>query len=146
MNGLEITWIELKLGERPPFPSPEPGRRTVRVLAYAAVTFNGCFCVQGVRWLQSIDSGRDYCFAAMPHREHQFACPGCHTRNSCRAKFCNGCGASLLDKFRGVNVPQPFLDQAHPLTPECRAWLERAIKEKYEKVLGTYLYYQPERS
>ena len=107
-----------------------------KLRAFATVTFDGCFVV---RHIKIIEGSKGY-FVAMPSRRVKEPCPKCSHRNVIRSRFCNQCGARLPEPSTSPEVamdPQllqaEHKDVAHPITVECREYLQRAILEAYQK-------------
>ena len=106
-----------------------------KLKAYATVTFDSCFVVRNVKVIE----GNKGMFVAMPSRKMKDPCPKCNFRNTVRSKFCNQCGASLPH-----SEPRPIhtgddaarqsehKDIAHPITAECRDYIQKKVLEAYE--------------
>ena len=105
-----------------------------KLKAYATITFDNCFVVRNVK----VIDGNKGLFVAMPSRKLKDPCPKCHFRNTIRSKFCNQCGASLpLTEQRPVAGPDEakqseHKDIAHPITTECRDYIQKKVIESYE--------------
>ena len=108
-----------------------------KLKAYATVTFDSMFVVRNVK----IIDGNKGLFVAMPSRKLKDPCPKCNFRNTVRSKFCNQCGSSLP-----VTAERPPMagaddaarqsehkDIAHPITAECRDYIQKKVLESYEK-------------
>jgi len=107
-----------------------------KLKAYATLTFDNSFVVRNVK----VIDGNKGMFVAMPSRKLKDPCPKCNFRNTVRSKFCNQCGGSLP-----VTEPRPFSpgddsarqsehkDIAHPITAECRDYIQKKVLEAYEK-------------
>jgi stage V sporulation protein G len=108
-----------------------------KLKAYATVTFDGMFVVRNVK----IIDGNKGLFVAMPSRKLKDPCPKCNFRNTVRSKFCNQCGSSLPispEKPQGAGHDDPMKqsehkDIAHPITAECRDYIQKKVLEAYEK-------------
>ncbi len=104
-----------------------------KLKAYATVTFDNCFVVRNMK---VIEGGKGL-FMAMPSRKIKSACPKCNFRNALRSKYCNQCGSSLPMQ---ETVPtdeegrqSEHKDIAHPITLECREYIQKKVLEAYEK-------------
>jgi len=103
--------------------------------AYATVTFDNAFVVRNIKvieWQKGL-------FVAMPSRKLKESCPKCNFKNVVRSKFCNNCGASLpMTERKPVQVDDigqresEHRDIAHPITLECREYLQKKVLEGYE--------------
>jgi stage V sporulation protein G len=105
-----------------------------KLKAYATVTFDNAFVVRDIK----IISGTKGLFVAMPSRKLRDACPKCGHGNVVRSKYCNECGSGL------ESIKQPLAadeatrqsehrDIAHPITIECREYIQKKILEAYEQ-------------
>lgn len=104
-----------------------------KLKAYATVTFDNCFVVRNIK----VIDGNKGLFVAMPSRKLKDPCPKCHFRNTVRSKFCNQCGASLPQTEHRVAGPDEakqseHKDIAHPITTECRDYIQKKVLEGYE--------------
>lgn len=106
-----------------------------KLKAYATVTFDNAFVVRNIKVIE----GQKGLFVAMPSRKLKESCPKCNFKNVVRSKYCNNCGASLpMQEHRPVNVEDPsqkeseHRDIAHPITLECREYLQKKVLEAYE--------------
>ena len=106
-----------------------------KLKAYATLTFDNCFVVRNVKVIE----GNKGMFVAMPSRKIKDPCPKCGFRNAVRSKFCNQCGASLPVAEPKVFQPgddsarqSEHKDIAHPITAECRDYIQKKVLEAYE--------------
>jgi stage V sporulation protein G len=106
-----------------------------KLKAYATVTFDNAFVVRNIKVIE----GQKGLFVAMPSRKLKEACPKCNFKNALRSKFCNNCGASLpMTDRRPVQAEDAtqreseHRDIAHPITLECREYLQKKVLEAYE--------------
>lgn len=106
-----------------------------KLKAYATVTFDNAFVVRNIKVIE----GQKGLFVAMPSRKLKESCPKCNFKNVVRSKYCNNCGAALpMTEHRPVNVEDPsqkeseHRDIAHPITLECREYLQKKVLEAYE--------------
>lgn len=103
-----------------------------KLKAYATLTFDNCFVVRNVKVIK----GTKGLFIAMPSRKMREACPKCYYKNPTRSRFCNQCGASLPPPpAREMNdeAKQPeHRDIAHPITLECREYIQKKVLDAYE--------------
>ena len=108
-----------------------------KLRAFATVTFDQSFVVRDIKIIE----GSKGLFVAMPSRRVKESCPKCSHRNVLRSRYCNQCGASLPAP---AEEPHPHegesdlrqsehKDVAHPITAECREYLQRNILEAYQK-------------
>jgi len=105
-----------------------------KLKAYATVTFDNCFVVRNMK---VIEGGKGL-FVAMPSRKIKSACPKCNFRNALRSKYCNQCGSSLpMPPATAINTEHEegrqseHKDIAHPITLECREYIQKKILEAY---------------
>ena len=122
-----------------------------KLKAYATLTFDNCFVVRNVKVIE----GTKGLFVAMPSRKLKDPCPKCAFRNTVRSKFCNQCGASLPPAEPRMPAPGDDMskqsehkDIAHPITAECRDYIQKKVLEAYEndKKLGAPSYNNEKKS
>ena len=107
-----------------------------KLKAYATVTFDNAFVVRNIKVIE----GQKGLFVAMPSRKLKDSCPKCNFKNVLRSKFCNNCGSSLpmTERRAPVQTGDPaqreseHRDIAHPITLECREYLQKKVLEAYE--------------
>ncbi len=113
----------------------EGGDKKLR--AFATITLDDCFVV---RDLKIIDGSKGL-FVAMPSRRLKDPCPKCHHRNVIRSVYCNQCGGKLeqharhlreLDTDETTLRQSEHKDIAHPITAECREYIQKTVLEAYE--------------
>ena len=107
-----------------------------KLKAYATLTLDNCFVVRNVKVIE----GNKGLFVAMPSRKVKDPCPKCSFRNAVRSKFCNQCGAGLPQGES--RMPAATADEAakqsehkdiaHPITSECRDYIQKKVLEAYE--------------
>jgi len=106
-----------------------------KLKAYATLTLDDCFVVRNVKVIK----GNKGLFVAMPSRKMRESCPKCNYKNAVRSRFCNQCGSSLpVRDIRqaGEEVKQSeHRDIAHPITLECREYIQKKVLEAYEEEL-----------
>lgn len=104
-----------------------------KLKAFATMTFDDWFVVRNVKVIQ----GNSGLFVAMPSRKAMDSCPKCRFKNVVGSKYCNQCGAQLEQKqvsqeetseARGAHM-----DIAHPISQECRVYIQDKILEAYNK-------------
>ena len=108
-----------------------------KLRAFATVTFDQSFVVRDIKIIE----GSKGLFVAMPSRRVKEPCPKCSHRNVLRSRYCNQCGAGLPVAAEETHhhEGEPDLrqsehkDVAHPITAECREYLQRNILEAYQK-------------
>lgn len=107
-----------------------------KLRAFATLTFDDCFVVRDIKIIE----GNKGFFVAMPSRRIKEPCPQCGHRNVIRSRYCNQCG-------RGFPAPPPeagrvsdpplfqaeHKDVAHPITADCREYIQRTVLEAYQK-------------
>ncbi|MCX5716569.1 MAG: septation protein SpoVG family protein [Candidatus Omnitrophica bacterium] len=115
-----------------------------KLKAYATVTFDNAFVVRNIKIIE----GQKGLFVAMPSRKLKESCPKCNFKNAVRSKFCNNCGSSLpmtdrrpMQETTEAGAGQKdseHRDIAHPITLECREYLQKKILDAYsnEKING----------
>lgn len=105
-----------------------------KLKAYATITLDNAFVVRNVKVIE----GNKGLFVAMPSRKLRDSCPKCGFKNALRSKFCNLCGSSLpfterRPQAQGETPQQSeHRDIAHPITLECREYIQRKVLEAYE--------------
>lgn len=121
---MEITEVRI-------FPRESEDRK---LKAYATITIDNAFVVRNVKVIE----GNKGLFVAMPSRKLREACPKCRHKNAIRSRFCNQCGASLPQMERREDDPNRqsgHRDVAHPITPECREYIQKKVLTAYENEL-----------
>lgn len=106
-----------------------------KLKAYATITFDNCFVVRNIK----VIDGTKGLFVAMPSRKVKDPCPKCHFRNTVRSKYCNQCGASLPQDSQprpaspgeDASRQSEHKDIAHPITVECREYIQKKVLEAY---------------
>jgi len=107
-----------------------------KLKAYATITLDNCFVVRNIKVIE----GNKGLFVAMPSRKIKDPCPKCNFRNAVRTKFCNQCGAGLpqseprpMHAGDDMSRQSEHKDIAHPITAECRDYIQKKVLEAYEK-------------
>jgi len=107
-----------------------------KLRAFATITFDNCFVVRDIKIIE----GNRGLFVAMPSRRIKESCPKCGHRNVIRASYCNQCGARLpQSSSQAMRTGDPQLlqaehkDVAHPITVECREYIQNVILETYQR-------------
>ena len=104
-----------------------------KLRAFATITFDDCFVVRDIK---IIEGNKGY-FVAMPSRRVKEPCPKCGHRNIIRSFYCNQCGAKLpVQPIRSLDtelVQAEHKDVAHPITVECREYIQQAVLEAYQR-------------
>ena len=123
---MEITEIRI-------FPRESHDRK---LKAYATITIDNSFVVRNVKVIE----GNKGLFVAMPSRKLKEECPKCRYKNAIRSKFCNQCGASLplletksAEPSEGARRQSGHRDIAHPITAECREYIQKKVLDAYAK-------------
>ncbi len=106
-----------------------------KLKAYATLTFDNAFVVRNVKVIE----GTKGLFVAMPSRKLKEPCPKCGFRNAVRSKFCNQCGSALPHVEMKPPIPgddaskqSEHKDIAHPITSECREYIQKKVLEAFE--------------
>ena len=108
-----------------------------KLKAYATLTFDNMFVVRNVKVIE----GTKGLFVAMPSRKLKEPCPKCHFRNVVRSKYCNNCGSALpvtehkmpTASAEGQARESEHKDIAHPITAECRDYIQKKVLEAFDK-------------
>lgn len=119
---MEITEVRIKLMDDP----------NDRLQGFCSITFDGCFVIRDLKIIQ----GAKGPFVAMPSRKLTDRCGNCGTKNHLRARFCNDCGAELLEE-RAVKDDDGraklYADIAHPINSGCRDQIQSKVLESFER-------------
>ena len=103
-----------------------------KLKAYATLTFDSQFVVRNVKVIE----GNKGLFVAMPSRRLKESCPKCGYKNVVRSRFCNQCGANSGEGHRPAPTDEErqaeHKDIAHPITLECREYIQKKVLEAYE--------------
>lgn len=121
---MKITEVKIKLVER----------QDDKLLAFASVTFDGCFVVRDIKIIQ----GTRGLFVAMPSRKITDRCHDCSGKNHLQALFCNLCGKRLGNNRShtdGRGRAKLHADIAHPINSRYRTELQTSIITSYSKEL-----------
>lgn len=115
----------------------EEGDKKLR--AFATLTFDECFVVRDIKIIE----GTKGLFVAMPSRRMKEPCPECGHRNVVRSHYCNQCGTSQpAGAYEGDGAAEPSVrqtehkDVAHPITAECREYIQRTVLAAYQRELS----------
>jgi stage V sporulation protein G len=108
-----------------------------KLKAYATITLDNMFVVRNVKVIE----GTKGLFVAMPSRKVKEPCPKCNFRNAARSKYCNNCGSALpvsdhkapVSGAEGAARESEHKDIAHPITAECRDYIQKRVLEAYDK-------------
>ena len=126
--------VAVKITEVRIFSKTEDADKKLR--AFATITFDQCFVVRDIKIIE----GSKGLFVAMPSRRSKEPCPRCHHRNIVRSRYCSQCGTQLeitakaeSEKTDEVARQNEHRDIAHPITVECREYIQHAVLEAYEK-------------
>jgi len=109
--------------------------RDGKLKAFATMTFDDWFVVRNVKVIQ----GNNGLFVAMPSRKAVTACSKCQYKNVIGSKYCNQCGAQVhahVESHHGGDREShggSHMDIAHPITQECRVYIQDKILEAYSK-------------
>ncbi|MBD3296860.1 MAG: hypothetical protein GF392_05775 [Candidatus Omnitrophica bacterium] len=110
--------------------------RDGKLKAFATMTFDNWFVVRNLKIIQ----GSNGLFVAMPSRKVADACPRCRHKNTRGSQYCNGCGTRLsrqsdAEQNEG-DRSSDHMDIAHPITQECRVYIQDRIIDAYERENG----------
>ncbi len=126
----------MKITEVRIFPS---GSRDGKLKAFATVTFDDWFVVRNIKIIQ----GTSGLFVAMPSRKVMDPCSKCGFKNARGSKYCNQCGSAQPEKsfnqqeeYDSSERQAGYMDIAHPVTSECRVYMQKEILDAYEKGLS----------
>ena len=106
-----------------------------KLKAFATMTFDDWFVVRNVKIIQ----GNNGLFVAMPSRKAMDSCPKCHFKNVVGSKYCNQCGGQLSQpppQEAGRESQASHMDIAHPITQECRVYIQEQVLAAYNKEAG----------
>ncbi len=125
---MEITEVRI-------FPRESEDRK---LKAYATITIDSAFVVRNVKVIE----GNKGLFVAMPSRKLREACPKCRYKNAVRSRYCNQCGTSLpqvekKEEDAAAGRQSGHRDIAHPITPECREYIQHLVLDAYNKEVKT---------
>ncbi len=104
-----------------------------KLKAFATMTFDDWFVVRNVKIIQ----GNHGLFVAMPSRKAMDNCPKCRFKNVRGSRFCNQCGAQLptqqVTEDPGEERQGSHMDIAHPISQECRVYIQEEILRAYDR-------------
>ncbi|MDD5634124.1 MAG: septation protein SpoVG family protein [Candidatus Omnitrophica bacterium] len=106
-----------------------------KLKAFATMTFDDWFVVRNVKVIQ----GTNGLFVAMPSRKAMDACGKCNFKNAVGSKYCNQCGSPLEQRQPSQETSGDLdkqgnhMDIAHPITQECRLYIQEKILEAFNK-------------
>ncbi|MDD4956970.1 MAG: septation protein SpoVG family protein [Candidatus Omnitrophica bacterium] len=105
-----------------------------KLKAFATMTFDDWFVVRNIKVIQ----GNSGLFVAMPSRKAMDSCPKCRTKNVVGSKYCNQCGSDLPPQRTDEqqDTQGNHMDIAHPITQECRVYIQEKILEAYNREKG----------
>ena len=106
-----------------------------KLKAFATMTFDDWFVVRNVKVIQ----GNNGLFVAMPSRKAMNPCTKCGFKNVIGSKFCNQCGASVEQPRASEGEGEKYeshMDIAHPITQECRVYIQEKVLDAYNKEAG----------
>ena len=118
---------------------PKEGQRDKKLKAYATITLDNAFVVRNVKVIE----GNKGLFVAMPSRKLKVPCPKCGHRNAIRSKHCNQCAvaipppAPLPPRGSDGERQSEHRDIAHPITLECREYIQKKVLDAYGAEKGT---------
>lgn len=107
-----------------------------KLKAFATMTFDDWFVVRNVKIIQ----GNNGLFVAMPSRKAMDSCQKCRFKNVIGSRYCNQCGAQIEHQpSSGGNEYETrgnHMDIAHPITQECREYIQQQILNSYDSQSG----------
>lgn len=110
--------------------------RDGKLKAFATMTFDDWFVVRNVKVIQ----GNSGFFVAMPSRKAMDSCPKCQFKNVVGSKYCNQCASELPinqgPEAKDVDSHGNHMDIAHPISQECRLYIQDKILEAYRHESG----------
>lgn len=116
-----------------------------KLKAFATMTFDDWFVVRNVKVIQ----GNNGLFVAMPSRKAMDNCPKCRFKNVRGSRFCNQCGAQLPQQPAaedpGEDRQGSHMDIAHPISQECRVYIQEEIIKAYNRDSGAQPAAGPEK-
>ncbi|MBD3427222.1 MAG: hypothetical protein GF409_08395 [Candidatus Omnitrophica bacterium] len=125
--------IKMKITEVRIFPTES---KDGKLKAFATMTFDDWFVVRNVKVIQ----GNNGLFVAMPSRKAMDACPKCNFKNVRGSNYCNQCGTKLSQPaeadFQAGKISGGHMDIAHPITQECRVYIQDSILTAYKQEKG----------
>lgn len=116
---MEITDVRIKLaGDSGP------------LQAFCYIEFDNEFVVRDLKVIR----GKSGLFVAMPSRKLMARCHECSTKNDVGSRYCSNCGARQhVDIDAAQGRPRLFADIAHPISPSCRARIQKAVVRAFER-------------
>jgi len=108
-----------------------------KLKAYATIAIDNVFVVRNIK----VIDGNKGLFVAMPSRRMRESCPKCNHKNVIRSKFCNQCAAALpvrprpefnADAHSAGERESEHRDIAHPITSDCREYIQKKVLEAYD--------------
>ncbi|MFH1552293.1 MAG: septation protein SpoVG family protein [Candidatus Omnitrophota bacterium] len=109
--------------------------RDGKLKAFATMTFDDWFVVRNVKVIQ----GNSGLFVAMPSRKAMDSCPKCRFKNVRGSKYCNQCGSQIPQQpvpEEAAGEKGSHMDIAHPISQECRVYIQEQIIEAYNREQG----------
>ncbi|MFH1846555.1 MAG: SpoVG family protein [Candidatus Omnitrophota bacterium] len=103
-----------------------------KLKAFATMTFDDWFVIRNVKIIQ----GNNGLFVAMPSRKAMESCSKCSFKNAVGSRYCNQCGIELSVTDSGPDKQANHMDIAHPITQECRVYIQDEILKSYGEQCG----------
>ncbi len=105
-----------------------------KLRAFCTITIDDSFVVRDIKVIE----GSKGLFVAMPSRKQKEPCPACNHLVDLGSKFCSHCGANIegvasSEAVHGTDKQNQHKDIAHPITLECREYIQKTVLEAYEK-------------
>lgn len=98
-----------------------------KLKAFATMTFDDCFVVRNLK----IIKGSEGFFVAMPSRKAVVSCDKCSSKNPLDSRYCAQCGGKITADPGKENDKKIHMDVAHPVTRDCRDYIQKKILEEY---------------
>lgn len=109
-----------------------PHNENGKVICFASVVFDHCLALHDIKLIRRLDGT---VLMSMPSRRMMGHCAHCDHLNPYGAKFCHECGKTFIPRnpphTNHLGRPVLYTDVAHPITPEYRLEILRAIQEEY---------------
>ena len=90
------------------------------------------FVVRDIKVIEGVNG----LFVAMPSRKMSDHCEKCGGKNHLRAKYCNNCGAKLLEERANKDAMgrmKLHADIAHPINAECRQKIQEKVSDAFRE-------------
>ena len=119
---MEVTEVRVKLIEN----------KDDRLKAFCSITMDKEFVIRDIKIIEGVSGF----FVAMPSRKMSDHCDKCGGKNHLRARYCNNCGAKLVESRIRKDVKgrmKLHADIAHPINVDCRRRMQEKIVAGFNK-------------